>query len=239
MAKRQLVAYVHLDRNTRVHVLARAKTAIVMSDHRSPTLGSSARATTLTYPALAFALNAMYACEHGYDLLFYQMASPTCTHTSQGVRGASYCKLPAIAHAKTGYEGVAFIDSDSFFLERNLSLPALVARYAPRSATATAAAWFANDLPQLGERANGGFHVWYRGSWTTRTLRTWWHLPGFDGAATSAAVAALCAGSASSRCARARARGAPSPRAAWLFPRARAAPSRCASCPWTSVPARC
>jgi hypothetical protein len=179
MAKRQLVDYVHLDRNTRVHVLARAKTAIVMSDHRSPTLGSSARATTLTYPALAFALNAMYACEHGYDLLFYQMASPACTHTSQGVRGASYCKLPAIAHALTRYEVVAFIDSDSFFLERNLSLPALVARYAPRSADqpATAAAWFANDLPQLGERANGGFHVWYRGSGTTRTLRTWWHLP--------------------------------------------------------------
>ena len=153
-------------------------TAIVMSDNRPPALGS-ARATTLSYPALAFAINAIYACEHGYDLLYYQMAAPTCTHASQGLRSASYCKLPAIAHALHRYDVVAFIDSDSFFLDRNLSLPALLARYAPPLAArpAMTAAWFANDLPQLGDRPNGGFHLWYRGSGATRLVRTWWHLP--------------------------------------------------------------
>ena len=208
------------------------RTAIVMSDNREPAL-TSPSAATLAYPSLAFALNALYACRHGYDLLYYRMLSPECAHQLEGTRHASYCKLPAIAHALERYDtgerahsrisnapsslcalqlpacqpawtraravfcvrvclshAVAFIDSDSFFLERNLSLPALIARYAPpKSATpADAAAWFANDLPQLGERPNGGFHVWHGGGGgggggghsvpdAARLLRTWWHLP--------------------------------------------------------------
>ena len=166
-----------------------ATTAILMSDNRLP-LVESPRAGTLTYPALAFALNALYACRHGYDLLYFRMTDADCRHVTQGVRHASYCKLPAIAHALERYSTVAFIDSDSFFLQRNMSLPTLLQHYAP-PAHATShgpvAAWFANDLPQLGERANGGFHVWqartagshgeaHDGS-ARRLLRTWWHLP--------------------------------------------------------------
>ena len=158
--------------------MTRSTTAIVMADNRAPSTSSS----TPTYPALAFALNALYACGHGYDLLYYRMASPTCAHPLQGARDASYCKMPAIAAAlQAGYESVAFVDSDSFFLHRNVSLPSLVARYAPpppHAAAAPLGAWFACDLPQLGERPNGGFHLWRRGDGAERLLRTWWHLDG-------------------------------------------------------------
>ena len=156
--------------------MTRSSTAIVMADNRAPT------SSTPTYPALAFALNALYACGHGYDLLYYRMASPTCAHPLQGARDASYCKMPAIAAAlQAGYDSVAFVDSDSFFLHRNVSLPSLVARYAPpppHAAAAPLGAWFACDLPQLGERPNGGFHLWRRGDGAERLLRTWWHLDG-------------------------------------------------------------
>ena len=156
--------------------MTRSSTAIVMADNRAPS--SSAP----TYPARAFALNALYACGHGYDLLYYRMASPTCAHPLQGARDASYCKMPAIAAAlQAGYDSVAFVDSDSFFLHRNVSLPSLVARYAPpppHAAAAPLGAWFACDLPQLGERPNGGFHLWRRGDGAERLLRTWWHLDG-------------------------------------------------------------
>ena len=157
--------------------MTRSSTALVMADNRAPALTS-----TPTYPALAFALNALYACGHGYDLLYYRMASPTCAHPLQGARDASYCKMPAIAAAlQAGYDSVAFVDSDSFFLHRNVSLPSLVARYAPpppHAAAAPLGAWFACDLPQLGERPNGGFHLWRRGDGAERLLRTWWHLDG-------------------------------------------------------------
>ena len=158
--------------------MRQAHTALLMSDNRRPTLTDQPSAG-LTYPALAFALNALYACRHGYDLLYYEMVSSSCQHTTQGVRSASYCKLPAIAHALERYDTVVFIDSDSFFVQRNLSVTALLAAYAPpaMAAPATSAGWFANDLPQLGERPNGGFHVWQRSRSAARMLRTWWHLP--------------------------------------------------------------
>ena len=157
-------------------------TALLMADNRPPVL-SQPRVSTLTYPALAFALNALYACAHGYDLLYYRMASAECQHATQGVRHASYCKLPAIAHALEKYNTVVFIDSDSFFLQRNVSVPELLQQYAPpaHATPSRPAVWLANDLPQLGERPNGGFHVWLGGgggdSAASRVLRTWWHLP--------------------------------------------------------------
>ena len=164
-----------------------AKPTLLMSDNRDATLRAPS-AQSLTYPALAFAINALYACAHGYDLLYYRMTSPTCTHVTQGQRNASYCKLPAIAQALDSdrYSSVAFIDSDSFFLHRNLSLDGLVQRYAPAPGSpgypfggaAARTVWFANDLPQLGDRPNGGFHLWRTGSASQRLLRTWWHLPG-------------------------------------------------------------
>ena len=155
-------------------------TALLMSDNRPPVLRSTDPAA-LTYPALAFALNALYAARHGYALLYYQMVAPSCRHAWQGERHASYCKLPAIAHAlRQGYDRVAFIDSDSFFQHRNLSLGAILRAYRPPQphAPASVAAWFACDLPQLGDRPNGGFHVWLAGSAAPRLLRTWWHLDG-------------------------------------------------------------
>jgi hypothetical protein len=162
-----------------------ADTAILMSDNRAPALAAPVHAASLTYPALAFALNALYACKHGYDLLYYQMVSSECIHERQGTRHASYCKLPAIAHALNKYSTVVFIDSDSFFMHRNLSLPALLHRYEPPipKAPSRPVAWFANDLPQLGDRPNGGFHVWRRShadpesDGALRLLRSWWHLP--------------------------------------------------------------
>ena len=156
------------------------RAALLMSDNRDATLRAPS-AQSLTYPALAFAINALYACSHGYDLLYYRMTSPTCTHATQGQRNASYCKLPAIAHALSqGYDRVAFIDSDSFFQHRNLSLGAILRAYRPPQphAPASVAAWFACDLPQLGDRPNGGFHVWLAGRAAPRLLRTWWHLDG-------------------------------------------------------------
>ena len=151
-----------------------------MSDNRDPVLAKPT-GPTLTYPALAFALNALYSCAHGYDLLYYRMVAPDCRHAKQGTRHASYCKLPAIAHALEKYSTVVFIDSDSFVQRRNLSVPALLREYAPppRASPANPAVWFANDLPQLGERPNGGFHVWLKDAsgGAARLLRTWWHLP--------------------------------------------------------------
>ena len=158
----------------------RRGTAVLMSDNR-PTVPDRLDAASLTYPALAFALNALYACEHGYDLLFYQMVAPTCRHVTDGPRHASYCKLPAIADAlRRGYSTVIFIDSDSYFLQRNISFQNLIEQYRPHTnagSDAPRAAWFANDLPQLGDRPNGGLHVWTGGSSALRLLRTWWHLP--------------------------------------------------------------
>ena len=181
------------------------RTAVLMADNRPP-IATAPTARTLTYPSLAFAINAEYSCRHGYDLLYFQMASPRCAHPTQGEREASYCKLPAIAAALAdGYERVVFIDSDSFFLHRNESLPELLQRYRPplnrhagpahtahkhprmlqttrcarrRRAPPDPAVWFASDLPQLGDRPNGGFHVWARDRGSRRVLRTWWHLRG-------------------------------------------------------------
>ena len=155
-------------------------TALLMSDNRAPVIRSTESAA-LTYPALALALNAVYAARHGYALLYYQMVAPSCRHAWQGERHASYCKLPAIAHAlRLGYDRVAFIDSDSFFQHRNLSLGAILRAYRPPQphAPSTVAAWFACDLPQLGDRPNGGFHMWLAGRDAPRLLRTWWHLDG-------------------------------------------------------------
>ena len=162
------------------------RVAILMVDDRE--VGSpSPSGTTLAYPSLAFALNAEYACSHGYDLLYYRMVGPSCSHATQGERHGSYCKLPAIAHALgRGYDAVAFIDSDSYFRIdvprfRNMSVPQLVAEYSP-PLTATAprggpSAWFACDLPQLGDRPNGGFHVWRAGEMAKALLAHWWHAP--------------------------------------------------------------
>ena len=145
--------------------------AIVMADNRPPVLSNphELSSATLTYPMLSFALNALYACGHGYDVWYLRMSSERCNHATQGTRDASYCKLPAIASVlrSDAYSHVAFIDSDSFFLHRNVSIHELLVQYAPvepqRAHSAhfgEPSAWFASDLPQLGDRPNGGFHVW-------------------------------------------------------------------------------
>ena len=59
-----------------------AKIAVVTSDNRSPLLTS--RNAIVSYPALAFALNALYACKHRYDMLYYQMMEDGCMHAKQG-----------------------------------------------------------------------------------------------------------------------------------------------------------
>ena len=142
-----------------------------MADNRPPVLSNphELSSATLTYPMLSFALNALYACGHGYDVWYLRMSSERCNHATQGTRDASYCKLPAIASVlrSDAYSHVAFIDSDSFFLHRNVSIHELLVQYAPvepqRAHSAhfgEPSAWFASDLPQLGDRPNGGFHVW-------------------------------------------------------------------------------
>lgn len=168
-----------------------------MADTRNPTPSSG----SLAYPMLAFALNALYACRQGYDLLYYRLREPTCTPApGMAPRAASYCKLVAVAHAfaMDKHDMVVYLDSDSFFNVRtNVSLPALLRSYAPppgrlptnpwrRTLSERAlsdAVWFANDRPKLGDRPNAGFHAWQRqhGSWAAamRVLRTWWSLPAY------------------------------------------------------------
>ena len=64
------------------------RVALLMSDNRDAAIRAPS-AASLTYPALAFALNALYSCAHGYDLLYYRMDGPVCAHASQGMRNAS------------------------------------------------------------------------------------------------------------------------------------------------------
>lgn len=86
-------------------------------------------------------LNAAYACERGYDFLYYRMRSPPgslqhfanfagntsqltkmskhlsplCYQHGRTGRSASWCRLPAIAHALSlGYERVLNLGSDAF-----------------------------------------------------------------------------------------------------------------------------
>ena len=69
---------------------ANASVALVMMDNRRPDLASwakqrSGHELTLAVQArlvtmLTAYLNARYACQHGYELLFYQLARPGCKH---------------------------------------------------------------------------------------------------------------------------------------------------------------
>ena len=82
-----------------------ARSVIVMMDTR-PAF-AHARASP-QYPQLAVALNRLYACAHGYDLLSLRMRRPVCHHGPHE-RHPSYCKLVAVAEARSrGYGLVEF-----------------------------------------------------------------------------------------------------------------------------------
>ena len=151
-----------------------------MSDNRDPVLAKPT-GPTLTYPALAFALNALYSCAHGYDLLYYRMVAPAAGTQSKarGMRAIASCP-PSRMPSKS--------IRPSFSSTRTRSCSGATSRCRrccantpppPRASPANPAVWFANDLPQLGERPNGGFHVWLKDAsgGAARLLRTWWHLP--------------------------------------------------------------
>lgn len=70
-------------------VVTSVRVHLVMTDDRSPVLASWA-AGELQYPALAYALNALYACGLGYDLTFYRMLEPRCVGPDGQPRAASY-----------------------------------------------------------------------------------------------------------------------------------------------------
>ena len=58
---------------------------------------------------------------HGYDFLFFQMETTTCSHPTFGARHPSYCKLAAIgeALARRAYQLLLFLH-----LPRNLAAAA-------------------------------------------------------------------------------------------------------------------
>jgi hypothetical protein len=95
-------------------------------------------------------------------------------------RHPSYCKLVAVAEALSrGYKLVAFMDSDAFFRNVSLPLPALLEAYADNRKLSRPP-WdvsFASDRPfSLGP--NAGVHFWRNTPSARRLLALWWHLPG-------------------------------------------------------------
>ena len=156
----------------------RSTTAIVMADNRAPSTAS-----TPTYPALAFALNALYACGHGHDLLYYRMALPTRRRASAAGRARRVVLQDARDRRRAAgrVRLVAFVDSDSSSCTATPRCRCSSRRTRRRRRTPPPRRWVRGsrgDLPQLGERPNGGFHLWRRGDGAERLLRTWWHLDG-------------------------------------------------------------
>jgi hypothetical protein len=111
-------------------------------------------------------LNIRWACQQGYDFLYYRTHSAvaagpgtkdavTCTLevTESGRRRenryrivgreASFCKLPAVADALLvrGYSTVIFVDSDAFWNERMASFEHLRALYSDMHGTEQGASW--------------------------------------------------------------------------------------------------
>jgi hypothetical protein len=163
-----------------------SRIALVMMDTRPAFVPT--RAAQPQYPQLAFALNRMYACKHGYDLLYLRMRSSVCSHGPHE-RHPSYCKLAAVAEALSrGYTLVAFMDSDAFFQNASLPLPRLLDDFAdiPTNSSGTSRRplskrrWdvrFASDRPfSLGP--NAGVQFWRNTPSAWRLLTLWWHLPG-------------------------------------------------------------
>ena len=90
-----------------------ARTALVMMDTRPAFMQRAAASPS--YPQLAVALNRLFACRHGYDLLYLHMRKDVCRHQGD-TRHPSYCKLAAVAETLArGYGLVVFMDSDAFF----------------------------------------------------------------------------------------------------------------------------
>ena len=130
---------------------------------------------TSVYFFLTYYLNLRYALAHGYELLYYRMDTPTCSHPLWGARHPSYCKLTAIAAtlAQRRHEWVMWVDSDAFVRDISLSLPALLAAYGTPPADGSAA-YFGWDSPYtLGP--NAGFFVLRGGEGAMAMLRTWRH----------------------------------------------------------------
>ena len=154
----------------------RGRTAVVMMDTRSVHERPKG-ALQIQYPLLAFALNRGYCCAQGYDLLYLHMQTETCEHAQLGTRHPSYCKLAAVAEAlHRGYEQVAFLDSDAFFQNMSMGLPALERVYGD-GRVPSADVMFAWDRP-FSYGPNAGVQFWRNSAAATRLLAIWWHLPG-------------------------------------------------------------
>ena len=132
--------------------------ALLMADTRPPR-PIPRRSSELSYVQMAAWVNWRYACAHGYDLLFLQLAEAGCRHAAAGHRHPSYCKLPAIAAAlDAGYRTVAFLDSDSWFRPGSPSLEAIVRGHrGPGGADRDPAVYFAWGRAHRG--GGGARHV--------------------------------------------------------------------------------
>eukprot|EP00966_Prymnesium_polylepis_P132626 3066294-Prymnesium_polylepis.1 len=105
------------------------------------------------------------------------MQTETCEHAQLGMRHPSYCKLAAVAEAlHRGYEQVAFLDSDAFFQNVSMGLPALERAYGD-GRTPSADVMFAWDRP-FSYGPNAGVQFWRNSAAATRLLAIWWNLPG-------------------------------------------------------------
>ena len=84
-----------------------------LEEHKRNELGLDEQARLVTM--LTAYLNGKWACQHGYELLFYRLLRGGCAHPVWGERHPSYCKLTAIGEAlSAGYGWVVYLDSDAF-----------------------------------------------------------------------------------------------------------------------------
>eukprot|EP00457_Paulinella_chromatophora_P009321 gb/GEZN01009383.1/.p1 GENE.gb/GEZN01009383.1/~~gb/GEZN01009383.1/.p1 ORF type:complete len:363 (-),score=16.11 gb/GEZN01009383.1/:137-1225(-) len=178
------------------------KTAIIMFDTRDP------RTMDSVYWKYTARLNLLYSCKFGYDFIYYlqpeegaeqativvsegtETLAKTCTTCYLNgtiARGASWCKLVAVADAlNKGYDKVVLVDSDAFFRSDYRSRPInmLVQEMAGGENVNNKMVLFATNLWFGDENEwkkyspldpNAALQIWKRDPVSWEFLRAWWH----------------------------------------------------------------
>ena len=179
---------------------AKASVAIIMMDTRG--LVTDAPGPT-DYWKVAAALNQAYARYYGYDFLWYQLGvsrkvdlgghleehnrfkeliskektAISCYLNKTTPRGASWCKMIAIAAAlERGYETVVFVDSDAYFNVDDalrLSVPQIVEKYG-HAPLGDRPVWCPTDGPWKKHSPNAAMQIWSNTDAARALLRKWW-----------------------------------------------------------------
>jgi len=120
-----------------VPVSAGQRQAIVMVDGRAPR-ASGADA----YVGFCVAINALFAARHGYDLIYYRVATDNGMRLNFRDRHAAWARVPALAHAtaRLGYSRVTYLDTDAVINDHSTSIDAFVERHARRGTETQACA---------------------------------------------------------------------------------------------------